>query len=126
MSMTIPAATLTVSDVAAASGCAPSAVRFYEQHGVITAVRTLGNQRRFDESAPCRLKVAKLAQRVGLTVREIADIFADLPPTPDAEPWGRIANILITEAEARVSELRQRLDEMASGTKLCEIADTWQ
>jgi MerR family redox-sensitive transcriptional activator SoxR len=116
---------LTVSDVAASSGCSPSAVRFYEKHGVITAVRTPGNQRRFDESAPCRLKVAKLAQRVGLTVREIAQIFADLPPAPDPERWAPVAQVLVAEAQARVDELRERLDELGSGAKLCEIADTW-
>ncbi|WP_249412283.1 MerR family transcriptional regulator [Micromonospora endophytica] len=76
--------TLGVGDVAVHSGVAPSAVRFYDNHGVIRAVRTSGNQRRFDESAACRIQVAKLAQRAGLTVREIADLFADLSdqPTP--------------------------------------------
>ncbi len=118
-------ATLTVRDVAADSGVAASAVRFYEKYGVITALRTPGNQRRFDESASCRIKVAKLAQRVGLTVREIAKIFADLPPEPGPEDWGRIADELITEAETRTAELRARLDEMLSGAKLCEIGLLW-
>ncbi len=116
-------ATLTVRDVAVDSGVAASAVRFYEKHGVITAVRTSGNQRRFDDSAACRIKVAKLAQRVGLTVREIALTFAELPPEPGPEDWGQIADTLITEAETRTAELRARLDDMRSGTKLCEIVE---
>jgi MerR family redox-sensitive transcriptional activator SoxR len=119
-------ATLTVSDVAAATGCAPSAVRFYEKHGVITAVRTDSNQRRFDGSAPCRLRVAKLAQRVGLTVREIADVFSDLPAEPGPESWSRVAAVLIGEAERRTRDLKERLTEMTSGAKLCEIADSWE
>jgi len=117
-------APLTVRDVAAESGVAASAVRFYEKHGVITALRTPGNQRRFDESASCRIKVAKLAQRVGLTVREIADTFAELPREPDPRDWGRIADELITAAETRTADLRARLDEMRSGAKLCEIVES--
>ena len=119
--LSIPAATITVRDVADEASVAPSAVRFYEQYGVITATRTNGNQRRFDESAACRIKVAKLAQRVGLTVREIAAIFVDLPASPGPQDWGRIADILMTEAETRTAELRVQLRAMGSGAKLCEI-----
>lgn len=115
---------LTVRDVAAESGVAASAVRFYEKHHVVTALRTSGNQRRFDASAGCRIKVAKLAQRVGLTVREIAEIFADLPAEPDPEDWDRIADVLTKEAETRTAELRARLTDMGAGTKLCEIVES--
>ncbi|WP_277213599.1 MerR family transcriptional regulator [Isoptericola croceus] len=110
-----------VSEVAAASGVAPSAVRFYEKHGVVRAVRTSGNQRRFDDSAACRIQVAKLAQRVGLTVREIADLYADLPADPRPEDWARIAEQLVVEAQRRVADLRAGLDVLATDTKLCEI-----
>ncbi|TDC85678.1 MerR family DNA-binding transcriptional regulator [Micromonospora sp. KC606] len=121
----IPAleAVFTVGDVARDADVAPSAVRFYEKTGVITAQRDGGNQRRFDESAPCRIKVAKLAQRVGLTVREIADLFADLPPDPRSQDWGRVAAELVAEAERRTAELRACLAEMQSGGRLCESVD---
>lgn len=112
---------LTVSEVAAESDVAPSAVRFYEKHGVINAVRTSGNQRRFDESASCRIQVAKLAQRVGLTVREIADLFTDLPAQPEAEDWGRVAEQIVTQAEQRVADLKAQLNALGSDDKLCEI-----
>lgn len=121
--ITAAAASRTVGDVARESGVAASAVRFYEKHGVITAIRTPNNQRRFRESAACRIKVAKLAQRVGLTVREIADVFADLPPTPGPDDWGRVASVLIEQAEARTAELRARLADIRSGTRLCEIVE---
>lgn len=111
----------TVGDVARETGAAASAVRFYEKHGVITALRTPGNQRRFDESAGCRINVARLAQRIGLTVREIADIFADLPADPSPEDWGRVADTLIEEAEARTADLRTQLSDLRSGAKLCEL-----
>ncbi|MBL6276428.1 MerR family transcriptional regulator [Micromonospora fiedleri] len=113
--------TYSVSEVAADSGVAPSAVRFYENHGIVTAVRTAGNQRRFDPSAACRIQVAKLAQRVGLSVREIADLFTDLPAEPQPEDWERVAGRLVTEVEGRVRHLKAQLAAMESGAKLCEI-----
>ena len=122
MTVTVRTAyTRTVRDVATASGVAPSAVRFYEQHGVITAIRTAGDQRRFDDSAACRIRVAKVAQRVGLTVREIAEVLAALPADPQPDDWERVAKTLIAEAEARTAALRAYLEEMHSGERLCEI-----
>ena len=118
-----PAFTLTVSDVAVASGIAPSAVRFYEKHGLITAQRTSGDQRRFDETAACRVKVARVAQRVGLSVREIADVLSTLPEDPQPADWARIADVLITEAESRTEALRVYLDQIRSDGKLCEVED---
>ncbi|WP_216694913.1 MerR family DNA-binding transcriptional regulator [Dietzia psychralcaliphila] len=112
---------ITVGDVAARSGVAPSAVRFYDNHGVINAVRTASNQRRFDESAACRIQIAKLAQRVGLTVREIAELLGPLPATPEPEDWNRVADMLIFQAEQRVADLRAQLDALGSDAKLCEI-----
>ncbi|MBO3742268.1 MerR family transcriptional regulator [Actinoplanes flavus] len=113
--------TLTVGEVAAESGVAPSAVRFYEQHGVIRAERTSGDQRRFSADAACRIRVAKVAQRVGLTVREIAEVFAALPGNPAPEDWGRVAETLIREAEQRTAALRAYLSEMRSGERLCDL-----
>lgn len=115
--------TLSVSDVAAATGLAPSAVRFYEKHGLITAQRTVGDQRRFDDAAACRIKVAKVAQRVGLTVREIADVFTALPDDPQPADWAHVADVLITEAESRTAALRTYLEGIRSGGKLCEVDD---
>lgn len=111
----------TVGEVAESSGVAPSAVRFYEKHGIIHAARTGGNQRRFEESASCRIQVAKLAQRVGLTIREIAELFEGLPADPQAEDWQRIADALVTEAEQRVVALKAQLSDLGSGAKLCDL-----
>lgn len=117
----LPQPSLTVRDVAEESGIAPSAVRFYEEHGVIDAVRTAGNQRRFDSSAACRIQVGRLAQRVGLTVREVADLFAELPPDPQPADWQVVAARLVAEARARVADLEAHLDALGSDAKLCEI-----
>ncbi|WP_189602233.1 MerR family transcriptional regulator [Streptomyces lateritius] len=114
---------LTVGDVARESGVATSAVRFYERYGVIEAERTSVNHRVFDQSAACRIKVAKLAQGVGLTVREIAELLANLSPDPQPDDWAEIACELMDEAERRVAALRGYLAEITSAGKLCEVVD---
>lgn len=121
LTMRADRADLTVSEVARDSGVAASAVRFYEKHGVVTADRTAGNQRRFDDAAICRIQVARLAQRVGLTVREIADLFAALPAEPDPEDWEQVADRLVAEAEQRITNLRTQLESLGSEGKLCEL-----
>ncbi|MFI7548940.1 MerR family transcriptional regulator [Micromonospora sediminimaris] len=113
--------TFSVGEVAVDSGVAPSAVRFYETHGVINAVRTAGNQRRFDGSAACRIQVAKLAQRAGLSVREIAALFAHLSADPTPDEWAGVAHRLVAEVEGRVRNLKAQLAALESGTRLCEI-----
>ena len=117
----LPLRNLTVSDVAREGGVAPSAVRFYERYGVITATRTSGNQRRFDESAGCRIRVAKLAQSVGLSLREIAVVFATLPDDPEPADWGRVASELVDDAERRIARLKADLAAIGAGGRLCEV-----
>lgn len=116
-----PTSGLTVSEVAEESGVAPSAVRFYEKYGVVSARRTGGNQRRFGDSAACRIQVAKLAKRVGLSVREIAELFASLPDDPQPQDWGIVTEQLVLEAEHRVADLKKQLASIDSDTRLCEI-----
>lgn len=115
---------LTVSEVAEESGVAASAVRFYERHGLISAIRTPGNQRRFGRDAACRVKVARVAQRIGLSVREIAAILQDLPPDAGVAEWERVHAVLVAEAERRIGDLRAQLDAITSGRRLCELDRT--
>lgn len=113
----------TVADVARESGVAPSAVRFYEQHGLVHAVRTPGGARRFDATAACRIKVAKVAQRVGLTIREIVDVLEGLPADPAPADWGVVCQRLVREAEARVAALQAQLDALGGEVRLCDLAE---
>lgn len=112
---------LTVGDVAAGSGVAPSAVRFYEEHGVITADRTSSNQRRFDESAVPRIQIAKLAQQIGLTVREIAELFAGMPTAPTCADWSRVADHLVAEGQTRMANLTCHLELLTSDASFDEV-----
>jgi len=114
-------ATLTVGEVAAASGVATSAIRFYERQGLLTSVRTSGNQRRYDEFAPCVVRICRVAQRVGLSVQEIVALFAALPAKPTEADWQQLTRALVAEAERRIAELHHALDDIASGEPLCKL-----
>ncbi|MFG2048744.1 MerR family transcriptional regulator [Micromonospora sp. NPDC048935] len=113
--------TLTVGEVARESGVSGSAVRFYERQGLIAAARTSGNQRRFDSDAACRIRVARVAQRVGLTVNDIRDLLAVLPPNPEPADWQGLHDRLTAEAERRIRDLHAALDDIGSGRRLCDL-----
>ncbi|MDQ4055385.1 MAG: MerR family DNA-binding transcriptional regulator [Actinomycetota bacterium] len=112
---------LSVGEVAELAGVAPSAVRFYEKHGLIVAARTSGNARRFGEEASCRIRIARVAQRVGLTVREIGEIFDQMPSDAMGEEWEGVAHALVARAERRIDQLRATLADIASGAPLCDL-----
>ena len=112
---------LSVGEVAELAGVAPSAVRFYEKHGLITAERTSSNARRFGEEASCRIRIARVAQRVGLTVREIADIFHQMPDGAMGADWEAVEQRLVQRAQQRIDQLRRTLADIASGGPLCEM-----
>ncbi|QEW04878.1 MerR family transcriptional regulator [Microbacterium lushaniae] len=120
---------MTVGQVAAATGVAASAVRFYEAHGLIAGRRTHGNQRRFDADAPCRVRMIRVCQRVGLSVAEIRDLLTTLPTSGRAEvsDWADLGERIEREVHERIRDLRDALADLTSGTMLCElpgVADT--
>jgi MerR family transcriptional regulator, redox-sensitive transcriptional activator SoxR len=114
---------LTVGDLARASGVAPSAVRFYEKHGLVSAQRTSGNQRRFREVDACLIKIIRVAQRVGLSVAEIRDLMAGLPDRRDITiaDWRRLRDRLEHEVRERIQALTEVLDDLTTEEKLCEV-----
>jgi len=106
---------LTVSEVAHRSGFAPSALRFYEEKGLIEASRTSGGQRRYARAVLRRLAFVRAASNVGLSLDEIAAELDTLPHgrTPNSEDWRRISEDWrgrLDEQIAAIEELRDRLD----------------
>ena len=97
---------LTVSEIAGRSGFAPSAIRFYDKEGLITATRTSGGQRRFERKMLRRLAFIRAARNVGLTLEEIAAALDTLPEsrTPNRADWTRLSK-----------QWRARLDDQIAG-----------
>jgi len=107
---------LTIGEVAARSGLAPSAIRFYEDQGLIHAARTPGGQRVFPRHVLRRLAFIASAQRVGLTLREITNALADLPPdrAPTKAAWARLSGTWQRRLDERIDELERLRDALTS------------
>ena len=75
----MPAALLSIGDLSRRTGISVSAIRFYEARGLVQAIRTGGNQRRFIRSDIRRLSFALIAQQLGLKLTEIETELATLP-----------------------------------------------
>jgi MerR family transcriptional regulator, redox-sensitive transcriptional activator SoxR len=105
---------LSIGELAARSGVAASALRFYEERGLIQAERSGGNQRRYPRSALRRVAFIRAAQRVGVTLEEIAEALAGLPTarTPNAHDWRRLAARWQSRLDARIEELRRLRDDL--------------
>lgn len=108
-------AVLTVAEVAQRSGFAPSALRYYEREGLVTATRTGGNQRRYDRIVLRRLAFIRAARNVGLSLDEVRDELAQLPAdrAPTTADWRRISHdwrVRLNEKIAAIEALRDRLD----------------
>src|SRR5438093_8549632 len=84
---------LTITDVARRSGVASSALRFYEERGLIASERAGSGHRRFPRAALRRIAFIVFAQRVGLTLDEISSELAKLPPhrAPTRREWSRLS-----------------------------------
>ena len=107
---------LTVSEVAARSGFAPSALRFYEREGLIQATRTAGNQRRYERGVLRRLAFIRAARNVGLTLEEVAAALATLPDgrTPTKADWTRLSRGWRTRLDTQIAALEKLRDGLDS------------
>ena len=83
---------LTVSEVAARSGFAASALRYYESQGLIVAARSGGGQRRYQRGVLRQLAFIRAASNVGLTLEEIRDELDRLPRGPHSHEGGLAAD----------------------------------
>ncbi|MGV1801856.1 redox-sensitive transcriptional activator SoxR [Agrobacterium vitis] len=106
---------LSVGELAERSGVAVSALHFYERKGLIRARRTSGNQRRYDRDVLRRVAIIRAALALGIPLKEVAAIMADLPQgqTPGREDWRRIATRWADRLDRRIAmlgKLRNDLD----------------
>jgi MerR family redox-sensitive transcriptional activator SoxR len=107
--------TLTIGQVAERTGAATSALRYWEDLGLIGSVRTTGNQRRYERATIRRVSFIRAAQRVGLSLDEIGAALATLPDgrTPTASDWARLSRAWrgrLDEQIRRIEKLRDQLD----------------
>ena len=107
---------ISIGELSARSGVATSALRFYEQRGLIQAERTSGNQRRYARGQLRRVAFIRAAQRVGLSIEEIHDAMRTLPDnrTPTKADWARLSNNWQDRLDAQIRELERLKTNLTS------------
>lgn len=111
---------LTIGQVADRSGVPHTALRFYEDRGLISSERSAGNQRRYPRSVLRRIAFIRAAQRVGLSLEEIHEALSTLPHdhAPTKADWARLSRSWQDELDARIDAL-QRLRDRLTGCVGC-------
>lgn len=105
---------LSIGDLARRTGLAVSAIRFYEEKGLVDPIRTSGGQRRFLRADIRRLSFVLIAQQLGLTIGEIGEQLAKLPQgrAPTQRDWTRISKAVRGTIDKRIAELERTRDRL--------------
>ena len=108
---------LTIGEVAARSGVATSALRFYEEEGLIAPERNDAGHRRYPRSVLRRVAFIVFAQKVGLSLEEIRAELGKLPRNraPDRTDWSRLSGGWTKRIDERIAEL----ERMKAGLSEC-------
>ncbi|MDZ4306589.1 MAG: redox-sensitive transcriptional activator SoxR [Allopontixanthobacter sp.] len=105
---------LPIGDLAQRTGLSVSAIRFYEERGLVQPMRTNGNQRRFLRSDIRRLSFILIAQQLGLALSEIEGELAKLPQgrTPTARDWREISASIRQQLDRKIAQLTRTRDKL--------------
>jgi MerR family redox-sensitive transcriptional activator SoxR len=108
---------LTIGEAAARSGVAPSALRFYEEQGLIASERNDSGHRRYPRGVLRRVAFIVFAQKVGLSLEEIRAELATLPRNrvPDRADWAKLSAGWTRRLDERIAEL----ERMKAGLTEC-------
>jgi MerR family transcriptional regulator, redox-sensitive transcriptional activator SoxR len=107
---------LAIGEVAARAGMAPSALRYYEEQGLIAAERTPGGARRYPRSVLRRLAVIRAARNIGLSLPEIRAALDTLPAgrPPTTTDWARLSQGWRERLDEQIAALTQLRDGLTS------------
>lgn len=109
-----PPAGLPIGALARRTGLAVSAIRYYEEQGLLAPWRNAGGQRRFARADIRRLSFVRIAQQFGFTLPEIRALLDDLPGgrTPTPQDWSRIAERFRARLDQRIETLQNLRDNL--------------
>ena len=105
---------MTIGNLARRTGLAVSAIRYYEEQGLIHPERNSGGQRRFRRSDIRRLSFVKIAQQFGYTLPRIASLMDTLPEgrTPTKRDWEKISRSFRKTLDEQIQTLEQMRDNL--------------
>ena len=101
----------TISEIANQMGLRPSAIRYYEQIGILPTAHRVSGQRRYDVTALHRLVVIQRARQTGFTLMEIKQLFFGFRTgTPPSVRWQKLKNRKIVELDAMLEHIQSMRD----------------
>ncbi|MEO0785668.1 MAG: redox-sensitive transcriptional activator SoxR [Pseudomonadota bacterium] len=105
---------LAIGDIASRTGLSVSAIRFYEEKGLVRSLRNRGGHRRFLRADIRRLSFIMVAQRLGFSIKEIRDLLSGLPEgrNPTLRDWQRISTRFRQTLDARIAGLEALRDNL--------------
>ena len=105
---------LSIGQLAARTGLAVSAIRYYETQGLIEPLRNAGGQRRFMRADIRRLSFVQIAQQFGFSIARIRGLLEELPHgrAPTERDWSRIAEVFRTDLDQRIETLERLRDNL--------------
>lgn len=105
---------LSIGAMAARTGLAVSAIRYYEDEGLVAPWRNSGGQRRFMRADIRRLSFVLIAQGLGFSIAQIRALLATLPKgrTPTPKDWARMSAVFRGELDARIATLEGLRDKL--------------
>ncbi len=100
---------LSIGDVAHRTGLAVSAIRYYEDMGLVFPERNAGGQRRYQRSDIRRLSFVMISQKLGFSIAQVRDMLGQLPDnrTPTKADWARLS-------QGARAALNQRIDQLTA------------
>jgi MerR family transcriptional regulator, redox-sensitive transcriptional activator SoxR len=105
---------LTIGELSVRSGVATSALRFYGTIGLLRSDRTSGGHRVYPRHALRRVSFIRVAQRMGLSLDEIAEALSTLPPerAPTKAEWAKISRLWRRRLDERIGMLERLRDDL--------------
>jgi MerR family redox-sensitive transcriptional activator SoxR len=100
---------LPISEVARRSGVAASALRFYEERGLIRSERAGSGHRRYARAVLRRVAFIVFAQKIGLSLEEIGAELARLPgnQVPARADWAQLSGAWTARIDRQIAELER-------------------
>ena len=98
---------MSIGEIARRSGVATSALRFYEERGLIRSERNAAGHRRYPRAVIRRVAFIVFAQKIGLSLEEIGRELGKLPRNrvPEASDWGKLSGSWTRRIDERIAEL---------------------
>jgi MerR family redox-sensitive transcriptional activator SoxR len=98
---------LVISEVARVFGLRTSAIRYYEQIGILPPPMRRNGRRCYNNSVLFRLAVVQRARETGFTLEEIRELFFGFPPgTRPPKRWHQLSQRKIAELRERMKRLK--------------------